>query len=266
MLLEIIGGAILATGVMLGISWVSFKKTPPESSFLPEEELNPVLLGQQERSLEQKLRNAIYECERNINICRDELQRLYQQQIELLNGIGRVSHIFVENKPAAFVVINSVTNEKRYYYQRDLIPNLDEKMYQQTLALVQQYQNHIELYIKKIEVCQRLRISHQENMERLTGIHEQNEQWRRIREHQERLAASDDTYQRLEKDAILNQLKLEEIGEEVDFQEECLRQYTILNSQYSLSAEDLVPEQLQQELKQLLEKLEEKDVDDVKNG
>lgn len=256
MLIEIIIGAVIGSGLMGGVYWLNTRnKNKDETS----SEENEIMQGEQQRTLDHKLRNAIADCERSEQVCIDELQQLYLRQAELLDTLGKPSYIFVENKPCAFAMHNPISGEYRYYYERDLLPNPDVSIKDKIMALVQQYQEHINLLIAKIELCRKLKTSHQDNLARLDKMSNENSQLSKIKEHENRLQDSNSAIHRIERDSIYQGLQLGEIEEELSYQEECLRQYKALNEKYSLTPESLIPAQLQQELKRLMEHIEDED-------
>lgn len=253
MLLEILVGTAVGSGLMTGLMYWYYKRKAVSG-----EDTNPeplLIQGSRERSLEQKLRNALFDSERNLRLCRQELQKLYALQLELLDGIGRVSRIEVAGKNLVFEVRNAVTGDRYFYYERELHRNVEPSIYEQTLLLLDRYQEHVVWFLQKIEFFENLSRSHRNNIERITGISKQNEQLRRLQAHARRLGESGEALHHIEKESIANELQIEDIGREIDFQEECLRQYALLNARYNPAAGEDMPDDLRAEMQRLLEQL-----------
>ncbi len=208
--------------------------------------------------LEQKLRNAIYDCERNAKKCTDEINEIYQNLLDLLEGVGKVSYIEVKDKPLYAACINPITGQKCFYYQKDINPSLEEELLERTEGITKKYQAEIEMLYSQRDLFLQLINSHQENIDRINGVKNQEGQWGKVVEHEQKLENINQD-SKIEEKAIYNELLLNEINEELEYQEECLKQYALLNNKYQKAIEDDLVEKYKIELKEIIGQLENKD-------
>jgi hypothetical protein len=181
--------------------------------------------------VEKKLRNAIFECENNEMKCREEIQKIIDLQLDLLEGICKISHIHIKEKAAYFIIGDPVKNVNKYFYNSDLNLNIDSNILTETQNLLLRYKEQIEFLYSKIIFFQKLIETHQNNLNRIHGIHKQNEQLAKIKRHKGKI----DDYEldtQFEVNALKNETVLEEIGRELEFQEEFLKEYNQLNKEY----------------------------------
>ncbi|MGH1337504.1 MAG: hypothetical protein ACRBFS_15380 [Aureispira sp.] len=254
---EIIIGSVIGTLISI-LSWVWITKKNIQQQAVIEEEALEEGLKEKRLPLEKKLRDAIYEEERQLKKCEQEINEACQQLLDLIQDVGKKSHMEVAGKPLFFAYYNPISKEKYFYYSRDLQKDLSPEVLEQTGQLAKQYQQHIDLLCTQQEIFKQLLTSHQENLARLAGIQEQEGQWNKINNHQEKLAQLKGE-QQLEEQAIYSQLLLEGIAEELEHQEECMRQYIDLSNTYQRPLDQVLDENYQQELQHLLTQLELED-------
>ena len=215
-------------------------------------EAKPTLL------LEKKLRDAIYDCERNVLACEAEINTICQNQLDLLDEIGKISHVEVKNKALFFDFYNPISQKRHFYYERDLNSNIDPSVLEDTQKIAQKYTQHIELLTTQKELFERLIHSHQENLQRINGLKKQEGQLDKIEQHRANLNALE-TNDKLESKAIHNELLITGINEELEHQEECLRQYIELNKKYGNNNNEQVEEKFKIEIQKIIHQLEAED-------
>lgn len=249
--MEIIAGIVVGTiaSLVIGI-WATRKNAAQTTHESP--------LSQTTVPLQKRLRDAIYDCERQQLQCNNQINTLCEQLLDLLQDIGRVSYIAVEGKPLFLAYHHPITDERRYYYERDLSTQIAPEALQQTQQLTQQYQQHLDALVTQRNIFEQLIQSHQENLNRLTGVTQQSTQIKKIADHQAALSDLKDQ-NHTEEGAIYNQLILQEIEEEVSYQEECLRQYINLSQTYPNPLDQPLDTNYQHHLQQLLQRLESED-------
>jgi hypothetical protein len=208
--------------------------------------------------LEKKLRNAIYDCERNIVACKKEIQAMCKDQLDLIKDVGKVSHIKVKEKPLFFEYHNPVTNDRYYYYDRDLSKKIAPNVLENTKKIASKYTNHIELLLSQKELFEKLILSHKENLDRINGSQKQSSQIEKINLHKDKISERSQN-NKMEEEAIYNELLITGISEELDHQEECLRQYTELNEKYENPFDEKVEEKYKLQIKEIIKQLEEED-------
>lgn len=253
--MEIIAGIVAGTiaSIVLGV-WASRKNTSVET----DEPSAPPPTTTAVVPLEKRLRDAIYDCERQMVQCNNQIDTVCRQLLELLKDVGRVSYVAVKDKPLFFEYHHPLTDERRYYYERDLSQNIPAAVLEQTRQLAKQYQQHLDTLLTQRIIFEQLINSHKENLDRLSGVEQQGAQAQKIARLQEKLAilkGNDPTEER----AIYNQLLLGEIEEEVQYQEACMRQYIELAQTYQRPIDQPLDLQYQKQLQQLLHQLESED-------
>ena len=108
------------------------------------------------------------------------------------------------------------------------------------------------------ELFERLIHSHQENLQRINGLKKQEGQLDKIEQHRANLNALE-TNDKLESKAIHNELLITGINEELEHQEECLRQYIELNKKYGNNNNEQVEEKFKIEIQKIIHQLEAED-------
>ena len=181
--------------------------------------------------VEKKLRNAIFECESNEMKCREEIQKIIDLQLDLLEGVCKISHISFKDKPAYFIIENPLKKENKYFYVSDLNQNIDSNILTETQNLLLRYKDQIDFLYSKIIFFQNLIETHQSNLNKIHGIHKQHEQLAKLKRHKGKI----DDYEfntPFEVNALKNETVFEEISRELEFQEEFLKEYNNLNKEY----------------------------------
>lgn len=253
--MEIIAGIIVGiiASLVVGI-WATRKNATQTTQELPLSPKTPQTIV----PLKKRLRDAIYDCERQQLQCNNQIDTLCKQLLDLLQNIGKVSYIAVEGKPLFFDYHHPITNEHRYYYKRDLSSQIAPEALSKTQQLAQQYQQHLDALVTQHTIFEQLIQSHQENLNRLTGVVQQSTQIKKITDHQAALSNLKDQ-NRTEESTIYNQLIFQEIEEEVSYQEECLRQYVNLAQTYQQPLNQPLNIDYQHHLEQLLQRLDSED-------
>jgi hypothetical protein len=251
----IIGGILI---IALGI-W--YTKTQINEQDILDEQLEEETVLQSlllDIPVEKKLRNALYEAERGESKCIEEVNKIIEMQIDLLEGIGKPSYVYFKEKETYFIVQHPISEEKRYYYSRDLNTGIEPEILSDTHKVLLMYNGHIELYKAKIELFRRLIESHNENLNRINGIHKQHEQLQKLKLHKGKIAELDERTD-IDIDALKNEAILEDIERELDFQNQCLSQFSKLSSELDQPFSSQIKIELKEKIKYLIEKIEDED-------
>lgn len=255
--MEIIIGCVLGALFSVGFVALFTQNKNQKEAVLEEEELEETWKALQV-PLEKKLRDSIYDCEYQLKQCTQEIDTACRQQLDLIKDIGKVSYMEIKNKALFLKYHNPISKEQHFYYTKDIDKNLAPDILERTHQLAKQYQQHIDLLGTQQEIFKQLLHSHQENLARLSGITKQQGQLGKINSHQEKLAHMKGE-QQLEEKAIYGELLLKDIAEELDHQEECMRQYMELSDTYQRPLDQVLDENYQQKLEHLLTQLELED-------
>lgn len=250
----IIAGTILS---LVGTFWLAQREKVRHEAILEEDE-TASSTNAHVVPLEKKLRDALYDCERNLLACQKQIHEICKLQLDLLQDVGKKSHVEVKNKPLFFEYYHPIQQERHFYYQKDLSPSLAPETLEKTLIIAQTYTQHIHLMLKQQELFQKLIESHQENLDRISGIKAQNNQDKKLSLHSDKLSQLDQDNQ-LETKAIYNKILIENINEELEHQEECLRQYIALNQQYEHPLDQQVEETFKTKIQTIIDQLESED-------
>lgn len=254
-LIALVLGLIFGAGL---IAWLVLRSSPaarmmPEGTGARFDSSAPVITGS---PIEQKLRNTIYEVEQQLLACEDEIEELCTFQQELLRDVGKPSFMLIADKPLFFHFANPLRKEDRYYYERDLNTDLGEEELQRRKTALDNYQVHVELYRSKWTFFQTLLRSHRQNLQRLEAIDEKKYQERRRKASEQR---RQDVELKMDITAIHSSEILKIIDDELDYQEECLRQYSALEAQTN-DQNDLQAYQAQKtKIDSIIAHIEEKD-------
>lgn len=254
---EIFLGFILGTlaSIAVGI-WTTKRQTALHEETLLEEDNSS--FEENTIPLEKKLRDAVYNCERNVVACKNQINTICKDQLDLLQDVGKKSYVEVNNKPLFFEFYNPVTKERHFYYQRDLSKTMAPDILENTKKIVQKYNNHISLIVTQQELFEKLIASHKENLGRISGVKDQNNQVKKVSLHQLKLDQLNGE-NRLEEQAIYNKLMINGIQEELEHQEECLRQYIELNQQYENPFDQEIEKKFEHQIKIIINQLEKED-------
>lgn len=255
--MEIFLGLILGTvaSIALGV-WV----TKRQASLHEEPILDEPTFSEEEDTilLEKKLRDAIFDCERNVSTCKNQINTICKDQLDLLQDVGKKSYVEVKNKALFFEYYNPTTLERHFYYERDLSKTMAPDVLDNTKKIIQKYSTHISLIITQQELFEKLIISHKENLDRISGVKNQNTQVKKVSLHELKLAELD-SKNKLEEQAIYNELMVNDIREELEHQEECLRQYIELNQKYENPFDQDVEKKFEDQIKIIINQLEKED-------
>lgn len=255
--MEIFLGLIIGTITSIAIGvWVTKKQ-----SLLQEEAILDDLVvseGESTIFLEKKLRDAIYDCERNVSTCKNKINTICKDQLDLLQDVGKKSYVAVKDKALFFEYYNPTTLDRHFYYERDLSKEIAADVLENTKKIIQKYNKHISLIITQQELFEKLILSHKENLDRISGVKNQNTQVKKVSLHQSKLAELDGE-NKLEEQAIYNELMVNDIREELEHQEECLRQYIELNQKYENPIDQNLEKKLEHQIKIIISQLEKED-------
>ena len=257
---EIIVGLVAGTVIFFGATFLLAKReilihekiVAEEEESINEED--PVL------PLEKKLRNTIYECQQNILACKKQITKICKDQLDLLKDVGKVSHIPVKDKPLYFEYYNPVSQKRHFYYERDLSKKIAPEILENTQMLALKYSKQIDLLSTQQELFEKLIHSHKENLDRLNGIKKHSSQSEKLKIHEEKISEMTQNTS-LEEKAIYNELLIGGINDELEHQEECMRQYIALNEKYDNPFDEKIEEKYKIQIKEIIKQLEDEDVD-----
>lgn len=255
--MEIFIGLIIGTITSIAVGvWVTKKQNTLHEETILEESTS--LEGNKRIFLEKKLRDAIYDCERNVATCKNQINTICKDQLDLLEEVGKKSYVEVKNKALFFEYYNPTTLDRHFYYDRDLSKAMAPDVLENTKKIIQKYNKHISLILTQQELFEKLIISHKENLDRISGVKNQNNQVKKVSLHQSKLAELDGE-NKLEEQAIYNELMVNDIREELEHQEECLRQYIQLNQKYENPFDQDVEKKFEDQIKIIISQLEKED-------
>lgn len=255
--MEIFIGLIIGTITSIAVGvWVTKKQNTLHEETILEESTS--LEGDKRIFLEKKLRDAIYDCERNVATCKNQINTICKDQLDLLEEVGKKSYVEVKNKALFFEYYNPTTLDRHFYYDRDLSKAMAPDILENTKKIIQKYNKHISLILTQQELFEKLIISHKENLDRISGVKNQNNQVKKVSLHQSKLAELDGE-NKLEEQAIYNELMVNDIREELEHQEECLRQYIQLNQKYENPFDQDVEKKFEDQIKIIISQLEKED-------
>lgn len=252
-LLGFIVGTIASAFVIL---WTTKKQAALQSKNNLEEEITSI--EDSTIPLEKKLRDAIYDCERNAAACKSQINAICKDQLDLLQDIGKRSYVEVKDKPLFFEYYNPITQDRHFYYKRDLSKTMSPDVLENTKKVLEKYNDQISLIRTQEELFEKLMTSHKENLDRIYGVKNQNTQVKKVSLHQDKLAELEGE-NKLEKQAIYNKLLINDIQEELEHQEECLRQYIELNQKYENPFDKEVEQKFKNQIKIIISELEKED-------
>jgi hypothetical protein len=255
--MEIIIGFIVGTvaSIALGV-WTTRRQNVLQEELVLEETTSSI--EENTVPLEKKLRDAIYDCERNVLACKNQINTICKDQLDLLQDVGKKSHIEVKNKALFFEYYNPTTLNRHFYYQRDLSKTMVPDILENTKKIAQKYKKHISLILTQQALFEKLILSHQENLGRISGVKNQNNQVKKVSLHKDKLAKLEGE-NKLEKQAIYNELIINNISEELEHQEECLRQYIELNQKYENPFDQDIEKKFEDQIKIIISQLEKED-------
>jgi hypothetical protein len=257
--MEILLGLILGTIASIAVGvWATKKQTTLQEGTVLDEPTFSEEEGEDTVFLEKKLRDAIYDCERNVSTCKNQINSICNDQLDLLQDVGKKSYVEVKNKALFFDYYNPTTLDRHFYYQRDLSKTMASDVLENTKKIIQKYKTRISLLITQQDLFEKLIISHKENLNRISGVKNQNAQVKKVSLHESKLAELEGE-NKLEEQAIYNELIVNDIREELEHQEECLRQYIELNQQYENPFDQNVEKKFEHQIKIIISQLEKDD-------
>ena len=209
--------------------------------------------------IEYKLRTAIYEVEREVLACEDEIESLCQFQLEVLREVGKPSFMEIANKPLFFKYKNPLRREDRYYYEVDLSESLTNEELDERKTRLKNYAVHIKLYCSKWEFFKHLLAAHNENLRRLESTEEGKSQLTMVRKMQKEQVQQQQIQQQIRMDVVATKSEhlLDIIGKELDYKEEYLRQYQALDAKYNLQPDIEAYQIYQEKLDDIIDKIED---------
>lgn len=233
MLIEIILGATAGSLLLGGLGvWYTNKQKQLSPILEDVEHSTSEKENNIRKELDKKLRDALFEAERNERLCMNELRDLYSRQLEMLNNVGELSHIEVKNKPLFHHFNDLLDNKQLFFYQKDINPQIDAHIVEETYRTVQEYQEQIDLLHAQAIFFKRLQISYQENVDRLQGVLDEDERLQTLKKHKDFLEQGK-TKEKFDEKLIYSALQLQTIQEELEHQEACLAEYIKLQQQLS---------------------------------
>lgn len=207
---------------------------------------------EREESLEQKIRKAEYEASRNVERCKHEITDYCQRQLQVLEEVCKPSHIELKSKTLFFLHYHPLTKQRIYFYERDIIEE-QEVLVNKAKEIARGYDQHIQLFLTKLQVFEELYANHVENLARLKGMQHQNAKFNRLHRHQEHLERMDageneqGLSQRYQQKGFL-----EEIEEALQSHEAVLQQYLLLAERYKGRENKQLEAAFQKDLQNLL--------------
>jgi hypothetical protein len=257
--IEIILGFVIGTvaSIFVGV-WATKKQAALQGKKDTILEESTISVEDNTVPLEKRLRDTIYDCERSIVACKDQINSICKDQLDLLQDVGKKSYVEVKNKALFFEYYNPITLDRHFYYDRDLSKTMVPDVLENTKKIIQKYNDHISLTITQQTLFEKLIISHKENLERISGVKNQNAQVKKVSLHQSKLAELNGE-NKLEEQAIYNELMINDISEELEHQEECLRQYIELNQKYENPFAPDVEKKFEHQIKIIISQLEKED-------
>ena len=240
---------LLSLGVLAGIiffSVIAYKFTTFFSSNLSNdvEEVED-LMHDEVIPLAYRINSAIFETERSLIECDEKIEELVKDIDDLLSGVGERSYIYIPDKPLFIQFTHPLTGDSFYLYEKDLLR--ERSAYDKEKSLCGSIQKQIDLIVSQRAFFKKLLRSHIENLQRVEGGVRQSEHLELIKTLEEKIERESQDQTNDEK-IVYNDLIIDEIKEELDHQDECLRQYKIL-------MDDII--QPQNEDQPVLEKLKE---------
>jgi len=233
MLIEIILGATAGSLLLggLGLWYNNKQKTLPpvleDDNFSESDKENNI-----RKELDRKLRHALFEAERNERLCLNQLKDLYRRQLELLENVGTASHVEVKNKPLFHGFHHKLNQERLFFYEKEINQDVDFHIIEDTRQTVREYQEQIDLLHAQATFFKRLQISHQENVDRLQGVLDEDEKLKTLQKHKSFLEEGK-SKEEFDQKLIYSALQLQTIQEELEHQEACLAEYIKLQRELS---------------------------------
>jgi hypothetical protein len=258
MITGLIFGAILGGSILAALAFLYTKKQVDHQQILDEnmqtETIFRTLLL--DLPIEQKLRNALFETERGQQICTEEIIKIIEMQIDLLDGIGKPTYVYLKEKTAYFIIYNPISGDKRYYYNRDLNDSVESSILTETQKVLLLYNEHIDILYSKYILFNKLSASHLQNLNKIAGIQKQHEQLQKIKKHKGKIAELEERTD-IEVSALKNEAILEDIERELEYQNQYLEQFSQLNEKMDQTLNKAVNKNYKTQIDRLISKIEE---------
>ncbi len=260
MITGLIIGLIFGAGLLTFLAFWYTRQQLDHQQLLDEEMTNETIYRTLllDLPVEKKLRNALFETERGQAKCAEEISRIIEMQIDLLEGIGKATYVHLKDKPAFFILHNPMSGEKRYYYNRDLNDSIESTMLSETQKVLLLYNEHIDLLNSKYNLFEKLSDSHLMNLQKIDGIQKQHEQLQKIKKHKGKIAALEQSTE-IEVNALKNEALLEDIERELEYQNQYLEQFSQLSAKMDESVNKEIDKKLKTEIDSLINKIDEND-------
>lgn len=258
--MEVIIGIIFGMVVATGVGYWSMRRTNSPSVATLEPAVEEQDWKQLSYPVQQQLRHAIFECEQELKKCNNELEICYKNQLDLAEEVGKVSYIEVKGKPLFFEYNNSLTGEHRFYYERDLKKIITNEVITTTKKLLEQYQTQVDLLEIQQQLFKNLISSHQQNLEQIEQPEKISPITEKLKKHQDYLKQQTTATNTVEQQAIYNQLLLEQIAEEVQYQVDYIEQYRQLKEAHdsTTSGQEEAAPSFKIKLEEMMEQIEAK--------
>jgi hypothetical protein len=258
MITGLIIGLILGAGLLTFLAFWYTKQQIDHQQILDDEMTTETIYRTLllDLPVEKKLRNALFETERGQAKCAEEISKIIEMQIDLLEGIGKATYVHLKDKPAFFILHNPISGEKRYYYNRDLNDSIESTMLSETQKVLLLYNEHIDLLNSKYNLFKKLSDSHILNLQKIDGIQKQHEQLQKIKKHKGKIAELEERTD-IEVNALKNEALLEDIERELEYQNQYLEQFSQLSAKMDGSIDKEIDKKFKTEIDSLISKIED---------
>jgi hypothetical protein len=258
MITGLIFGAILGGSILVALALLYTKQQIEQQQILDEdmqtETINRTLLL--DLPIEKKLRNALFETDRGQQKCAEEITKIIEMQNDLLDGVGKPTYVLLKDKAAFFIIQNPISNEKRYYYTRDLNDSIESSILMETQKVLLLYNEHIDLLLSKYLLFKKLSASHLNNLNKIDGIQKQHKLLQKIKKHKGNIAELEERTD-IEVNALKNEAILEDIERELEYQNQYLEQFSQLSEKMDQSFNQEVNKNYKTQIDRLISKIEE---------
>jgi hypothetical protein len=208
--------------------------------------------------IEKKLRNALFETERAQASIIEEIDKIIELQIDLLEGVGKPNRVHLKDKVAFFIIQNPISGNIIYYYTRDLNEDIEPSILTETQRVLLLYNEHLELMDVKYNLFKKLSESHLENLQKIDGLQKQHEQIQKLKKHKGKIAALEDRTD-IEVNALRNESLLEDIERELNYQNQYLEQLSKLTEKFDRPINSKVDQSYKTEINNLISKIDDDD-------
>lgn len=215
--------------LMLGLWYLFFKKSK-HSAHSP---LNNSNIALNSNDLAYKLRKSIYNIQTQIQAFEEDIDRLYQETLTLLEAIAKPTFVPLPSQILYFQAIHPFKKENRYYYVRDINNGISEAELTAKKQTLENLHVQIEVALSKWTLHKELLNAHEENLQTLESLETHKNQLQK--ENLSALSKSVDTELINEKNTQYALHLLTEINEELQHRAEYLKQYILLQESFGNS-------------------------------